>query len=97
MAKKPLTIVEILGQLPAARARESAARRDGMRAVSATYDARRDLIVLELTNGVFFGVPPTMAPALRRLTREQLAEVTLSPSGGGLHWDKSDIQLSVPA
>jgi hypothetical protein len=96
MAKRRLTRAEILAQLPAARARERVARRAGMRARSAAYDARRDLLVLELTSGVLFGFPPTIVPALRRLTRQQLARVALSPSGGGLHWDEPDVQLSVP-
>ena len=95
MAKRRLTRVEILAQLPEARSRERAARRAGMRARSATYDARRDLLILELTNGVLFGVPATLVPVLRRLARQQLAQVVLSPSGGGLHWDEADVQVSV--
>lgn len=30
------------------------------------------------------------------VTGEDLAQVTLSPSGDGLHWDALDVQLSVP-
>lgn len=96
MAKKRMTKTEILAQLPAARAQERAARSTGMRARSASYDARRDLLVLELTNGVLFGFPTTFLPVLRHLTRTQLARVALSPSGGGLHWDEPDVQVSVP-
>lgn len=96
MAKRHLTRAEILAQLPAARARERAARYAGMRARSASYDAQRDLLVLELTNGVLFGFPTTVVPVLRGLTPRQLGRVALSPSGGGLHWDEADVQLSVP-
>ena len=96
MAKRRLTRDDILAQLPAARARERAQRRAGWRARKATYEPNRGLLILELTNGTVFGFPPSVLPALRRLTAQQLAQVALSPSGGGLHWEAQDIQVSVP-
>lgn len=96
MASRRLTDAEILAQIPAARARERAQRRSGMRARRVSYDAKRDLLILELANGVLFGFPTRVVPALRGASPEELLRVELSPSGGGLHWDALDIQVSVP-
>ena len=96
MTTTRLTEEEILAQIPAARARERAERRAGLRALTATYDSARRRLLLELTNGAMFAFPPSLVPALRRLTPVQLSQVALTPSGDGLDWEALDIQLSVP-
>ena len=87
---------EILAQLPAARARESRARRTGRRAVAVRYDAEAGRVMLELSNGYVLGFPVAAVPELAQASPEQLAAVELSPGGGGLHWDTLDVDLSVP-
>ena len=87
---------EILAQIPAARARAARARRAGRRASSATYDAQRRRVVVELTNGYLLGVPVAAVPALANATVAQLAAVEVSPGGGGLRWETLDVDLSVP-
>ena len=95
MASKLLSNAAILAQTARARSREAAARRSGLRARSARYDARKNLVVAELSNGVVFGFPPPIVPGLRGRTPSELSKVALSPSGAGLHWDDLDVDVSV--
>jgi hypothetical protein len=66
------------------------------RARTARYDARNDRIVVELTNGCSFAFPPRLAQGLASASAELLSEVEATPRGGGLHWEKLDVDLSVP-
>lgn len=91
-----LSAAEIDAQIPRARARESAARKLGLRAEAAYYDAAEERIVMTLTNGYLFGFPVRIIPALARATPRQLATVQVSPAGSGLHWADLDVDLSVP-
>jgi hypothetical protein len=86
---------KILAQIPAARAHEERARKEGQRATSAHYDRRMGRVVMELTNGYVFGFPASAIPALAHASPEQLAAVELSPGGSGLHWEELDADLSV--
>lgn len=91
-----LSDAAILAQIPAAEARAAKARKDGMRAVSVSYDDRRGRLILELTNGYLFGFPVKNVPALEAASPAQLQAVRLSPSGAALHWDALDVDLEVP-
>ena len=93
----PLSDAAILAQLPAARARGEAAALDEPRAASARYDRSRRIVVVELTDGAFFGVPVALAPWLRDATDRQLASVEVSPSGEALRWPLLDVDLRVLA
>ena len=86
----------ILAQVPAARTREARARKQGLRATSATYDRTTRRVVLELTNGYLFAFPVAALPVLRAATTSQLATVEIDPSGSALRWDELDVDLSVP-
>jgi hypothetical protein len=96
MAERRLRDVEILAQIPAARAREARERKQGFRAVSARYDRSTRRIVLELTSGYLFAFPIQAVAALNGATGTQLAAVEVDPSGGALRWDDLDVDLSVP-
>ncbi|MEO9019039.1 MAG: DUF2442 domain-containing protein [Gemmatimonadaceae bacterium] len=96
MNKRSLSDAEILQRIPVARAREDADRATGLRAIAAFYDSINDLIVIETTRGIRLGFPRRVIAALRNASKEQLAQLTISPSGAGLHWDALDVQLSVP-
>ncbi len=96
MNKRPLSDDEIMERIPVARAREEGDRATGLRATAAFYDSISDLIVIETTRGIRLGFPRRVIAALRNASKEQLAQLTLSPSGAGLHWDALDVQLSVP-
>ena len=96
MAEPRLTDVEIVAQIPAARAREARERKQGLRAISARYDRAARRVVLELTNGYLFAFPVSAVRALNGAAPMQLAAVEIDPSGGALRWDNLDVDLSVP-
>jgi hypothetical protein len=86
---------DILGQIPAAKRRATNARSRGLRATAATYDAGKRRIMLELSNGHVFGFPVATVDALKGVPTKQLANVRLSRSGSGLHWNDCDVDLDV--
>lgn len=96
MARRRFADAEILAQIPAARAREAADRRAGLRATSASYDEAAGRIVVEQTNGFAFAFPVRKIPALRVLSASQLRTVEVDSGGDGLWWRALDIDLSVP-
>ena len=94
--KRSLTDDDIRRAIPAARAREAAEHDAGLRAIKAFYDPINDLVMIETSRGFRWGIPRSRIPALSDASGEQLAQLMLSPSGDGLHWDALDVQLSVP-
>jgi hypothetical protein len=67
------------------------------RAESAYYDPSRDRVIINLKSGTTFSFPPALAQGLADASPEDLAEVEVTPSGDGLHWEKLDADFSVPA
>ena len=65
------------------------------RAEGATYDRRRDLVLVTLRGGYVFGFPPQAVEGLGDATPEELSHVRLSPRGDGLHWDGLDVDASL--
>jgi hypothetical protein len=82
-----------------AKAREAAAIANAVepRAESAYYDQSSDRIVINLKSGATYSFPPALAQGLAGASPEDLAEVEVTPSGDGLHWEKLDADFSVPA
>lgn len=66
------------------------------RAASAFYDIKSGKITINLTNGATFSFPSALAQGLANASPEDLAEVEITPSGEGLHWEKLDADLSIP-
>lgn len=66
------------------------------RAASARYDAGIERVIVELTNGCHFVFPPGLVQGLAGAPSGSLAKVTVTPAGGGLHWEDLDVDLSVP-
>jgi len=66
-----------------------------LRAVSARYDARKKLVVIELENGSSFAFPPHLAQGLADARPADLAQIELSSLGSGLHWPRLDADLTV--
>jgi hypothetical protein len=87
---------EILRQVRVAKVLEDRDRREGRRATSARYDQRTGMVILELSTGYLFGFPAASIPQLAGASNEQLATVEASPGGYGLHWERLDVDLSVP-
>lgn len=65
------------------------------RAASARYDARKERLVVELTNGVILMLPPRLLQGLQEASPSQLAKVETTPLGIGLRWEALDVDLSV--
>jgi hypothetical protein len=65
------------------------------RAAKAHYDARKERLVVELTNGVILMLPPKLLQGLDGASAAQLAKVEVTPLGTGLHWEVLDADLGV--
>ncbi len=66
------------------------------RARSARYDRRTGRVYVDLTNGCRFAFPARRAQGLERASDEELAQVEVLGLGLGLHWQRLDVDLSVP-
>lgn len=62
----------------------------------AEYDRDRDVILVQLASGSWFGFSPSAVPELRGATAEDLAQVEVEAFGEGLHWEALDADVSVP-
>lgn len=80
----------------ASRAGRQAAKTEP-RAARATYRARDDSLRIELTNGAVITVPVKLIPGLKRAAPSDVRSVEVLGRGGGLHWERLDLDLSVPA
>jgi hypothetical protein len=81
------------------QARETAIITDSLepRAESVYYDDEQKKIVLNLKNGCCFQFYPDLVQALSGEDEKLIAEVEITPSKEGLHWETLDVDLSVPA
>ena len=66
------------------------------RAKRARYDRKTGRVLVELTNGCSFAFPARRAQGLEDASDDELAEVTILGLGLGLHWERRDVDLSVP-
>lgn len=65
-------------------------------AASAHYDRQTGLLTLSLYNGCSFSFPPRQLQGLESATDDELAQVELSFTGYGVHWDTLDADFTVP-
>lgn len=96
IADRPLTDAEILAQIPAARQRAQEERRHGVRAESVRFSQAHEQIKIVLTTGAELGIPVSLIPALRNASPRDLAAVEVTPTGAALHWERLDVDVSVP-
>ena len=82
--------------IDAALERGREARRTEPRAAAVRYDREAGRIVVDLANGCTFCFPPHLAQGLETATETELAEVKILGAGYGLHWERLDVDLSVP-
>ena len=87
---------ELQAQIDRARAAGQVLDETEPRAVKAWYAADTERIFIELTTQVIMGFPSGLLQGLRDATPRQLAEVEVTPSGYGLHWESLDVDLGVP-
>lgn len=83
-------------QIDAALERGRIAAETEPRAAAARYDRKSGRVVIDLTNGATFAFPVRLAEGLADASPEDLAAVEISGRGFGLHWEKLDIDYSVP-
>lgn len=69
---------------------------DEPRAKSVHYDARSGRVLVDLDNGCSFAFPARMAQGLQTATDADLAAAEILGAGYGLHWEKLDVDLSIP-
>lgn len=67
------------------------------RAESARYESRTKRIIVRLRTGEDFSFSPEWIAGLRGASSSDLANIKVSPSGAGLHWETLDEDLSVSA
>jgi len=79
----------------ASRAGRRAAKSEP-RAAYAWYSGREHALRIGLTNGATVTLPVKLIPQLRRAARHDVRTVEILGRGGGLHWERLDLDLSVP-
>ena len=84
-------------QIAEAKERSSIAHLTEPRAEAAYFEQETGRIVIHLQYGAVFSFLAELGQGLSGATPEDLAEVEVTPSGMGLHWEKLDADLSVPA
>lgn len=67
------------------------------RAARATYRAKDNALLIELTNGAAITIPVKLIPGLKRAAPSDVRSVEVLGRGSGLHWESLDLDLSVPA
>ncbi len=82
-------------QIALARQRGEKAMRSEPHAVKAYYDKATNRIVIELANGCALCIPPNIIEGLAGASRSDIADVSLSPLGSVLRWEKLDVDLGV--
>ncbi len=87
-----LTDADIAAQIRAMKARPPSPEPTAKRA---WYDARKNRICIELTNGVGFSFPPRLTPGLEDARPNELAEVEILPLRTGLRWDALDADIDI--
>jgi len=80
----------------ASRAGRQAAKMEP-RAARATYRARDNALLIELTNGASLTIPVKLIPGLKKAAPSDVRSVEVLGRGGGLHWESLNLDLSVPA
>lgn len=66
------------------------------RAVAARYDAASGRVVVELANGASFAFPPSAVEGLAGAKAEDVARIELLGDGYGLHWERLDVDFTIP-
>jgi hypothetical protein len=87
---------ELQGEIDRARVAGETLAETEPRAAKAWYAADTNRIFIELTTEIIMGFPAQRLQGLSNATPKQLAEVEVTPTGYGLHWESLDLDLGVP-
>ncbi|TVP65574.1 MAG: DUF2442 domain-containing protein [Nodularia sp. (in: Bacteria)] len=93
MSKEIQVNQELLNKLAKAR---SHAERSEPRAIKAFYEPNNQMVHIIFSNDAIFIFPAHLGQGLAGALDEDLAQVELTPSGEGLHWETLDVDLSIP-
>jgi hypothetical protein len=66
------------------------------RAARVAYRAQKHALRIELTNGASITLPVRLIPSVKGARSEDIRAVEVLGQGGGLHWERLDVDLSVP-
>ena len=91
MKIQPTTEAELESAIKAGRRRRDHERR----AASVRYDMKKDVIRIDLTDGVVVSLPRKMVEEFRSVPAEDMNELRISPAGYGIRLDTHDINISV--
>jgi hypothetical protein len=95
MAKWTWTDEEVENELAQALEAERLAGETEPRAVAARYDRASGQFIINLNNGTTFIFPADLCQGLAGADPDLLAEVEITPSGAGLHWERLDNDFSI--
>ena len=85
-----------LGKIVDAERRGERSIRSEPRARTARYNRKTGRVLVELTNGCSFAFPARRAQGLEEASDEDLSDIEILGLGLGLHWERLDVDLSVP-
>jgi hypothetical protein len=88
--------IKLQAEINRARVAGQALDESEPKAIKAWYAAETDRIFIELNTEIIMGFPSQRLQGLEDATPKQLAEVEITPSGYGLHWESLDVDLGVP-
>ena len=94
--KKEVTDAQIETQIGKAKAAWIEAESTQPRAESVSFDSQVLLHIIALTNGASFSFPAALIRELEGASIEELSDVHLSGSGNSIHWDRLDLDFSIP-
>jgi hypothetical protein len=97
MARSTRTDKRLQSQLQRAARAGRFAEKVESRAATARYVRSSRKLVITLRSGVVVSIPIALLPWFKGATERQLADIDISPLGGGLRWKALDLDLSVPA
>jgi Protein of unknown function (DUF2442) len=87
----------LVAQIAKARENAAIASLAEPAAETAFYDRTTGRIIVQLRYGATFSFPAALGQGLAGASPDALADITVTPSGTGLHWNQLDADLSVPA
>jgi len=95
LGHEPFTLGSLKDQIQDAREAAAIADRTEPRIASARYDAAADRIIIDLRSGASFIFPPGIAQGLAGAAAGALSDITITPSGDGLRWDRLDADFGI--
>jgi len=94
--RKEITDEQIEAQISKAKTAWVEAASTEPQAESVSFNSRKLLYVIRLTNGAVFSFPAALIREIAEAPVEDLSNVHLSSLGNSIHWEKLDVDFSIP-